>query len=508
MTQQVSSPENPRRWWILIATGLCLGLSFLDQTAVVIIFPTIQKSLTATTLQMEWVINSYMLAMAVLFVLGGRLGDLYGEKRIFLIGIAIFLTASILCGIAPNVDILIASRVLLGIGSALLIPAQAVIILAAFPVSQRGRAMGINLSVASIFLVLGGFLGGAITELSSWRMVFLLNVPLCLVSAGIVIWLVTPDKLKNIMRHMDWSGLFLQLLSIGTLVIGIMELGYWSWSLCLALLVISLISFYVLYKVESAKSHPLISFHIFKIKSFATGCIILTLIQLVLVAGIFIPLFYQDVLGATPVIAGLMTLPGALPVLFMGPVGGLLVDRFGARLPMLLGLTFLALSGIWIAALINLRDYWWLLPGLLASGFGIPLIMSSIFTTALNSIELHNRGLASGMLGMLRQVGSAVGLAAASAIVNISNHWSIAMQLVHTNLKTNVATIQSIFSTPQILQSFSMVDQTKIIDIAKNAFSLAVNFSALWTALIVILMWIIAFVRTKNSPEFLHKDKK
>jgi EmrB/QacA subfamily drug resistance transporter len=508
MTQQISFPENSHRWWVLVATGLCLGLSFLDQTAVVVIFPTIQKSLAATTLQMEWMINTYLLAMAVLFVLGGRLGDVYGERRTFLMGIAIFLVASILCGIALNVEVLIASRMLLGVGSALLIPAQMVIILSAFPVSQRGRAVGINLSIASIFLVLGGFLGGVITELSSWRMVFWLNVPLCLVSASIVIWLVTPDKLKNTVPPMDWSGLFWQLLSVSTLVIGIMELGYWSWVLCLSLLITSLISFYVLYKVEVAKAHPLISFHIFKIKAFTTGCIIIPLIQLVLVAGIFMPLFYQDVLGATPVMAGLMTLPGALPVLFMGPVGGLLVDRFGARLPLLLGLTLLVLSGVWIAALLHLRDYEWLLPGLLVFGFGVPLIMSSMFITALNSIEVHNRGLASGTLGMLRQVGSAVGLAAASAIVNISNHWSIATQLAHSNLSTNVGTVQSIFSTPQILQSFLIIDQAKIINIAKNALALAVNFSTLWTALIVMLLWFIAFVRTKNSAGFLQKDKK
>ena len=222
-----------RKWWVLVATGLCLGLSFLDQTAVVVIFPSIQKSLGASTLQMEWVINAYMLAMAVFFVLGGRLGDFYGEKRIFLIGMVVFFLASLLCGLASNVGFLVFSRILQGCGSALLVPAQSVIILNAFPVNQRGRAIGINLSVASVFLVLGGFLGGAITEWSSWRMVFWLNGPLCVVSALIVIWAVEPDRSKNIVRTLDWSGLFWQLLSIGALVIGVMELGYWSNLMCL-----------------------------------------------------------------------------------------------------------------------------------------------------------------------------------------------------------------------------------------------------------------------------------
>ncbi len=504
---QISS-DNPRKWWILLATGLCLGLSFLDQTAVVIIFPTIQKSLMASTLQMEWVINTYMLAMSILFVLGGRLGDLYGEKKIFLIGMSVFLIASMGCGIAPNINFLILGRILQGVGSALLIPAQSVIILSSFPITERGRALGINLSIASVFLVLGGFIGGSITEFSSWRMVFWLNVPLCLVSAGVVMWAVFPDRLKNISRSMDWSGLFWQFLSIGTLVTAIMELGYWSSWTCFILLIISAVSFYILYKVEIKKSRPLISFPIFKNKAFMTGCLIITLIQMVLVAGIFATLFYQDVLGATPVMAGIMTLPGALPVLFMGPVGGFLLDRFGARVPLLLGITCLLFSAVWTSSLIYLRDYWLLIPGLVASGLGIPMIMNSIFTSALNSIELHNRGLASGTLGMLRQLGSSVGLAAASAIINITNHWSIKTQIIQTHLAINPSTVQSIFSTPAILQKFSSVDQNKVISIAKNALTLSISLSNLWTVLIVFLIWIIAFIRTRNSPGFLRKDKK
>ena len=499
-------PQNPRKWWVLIATGLCLALSFLDQTAVVVILPTVQKALAASTLQMEWVVNSYMLVMAVLFVFGGRLGDLYSEKRIFLIGMTIFLIASIICGTSSSITMLILGRILQGIGSALIIPSQSVMIFGAFPVEERGRALGINLSIGSIFMILGGAIGGGIAQLINWQTVFWVNLPIGLISTALTIWAVMPDPVKQKIR-IDWVGLFWQLLSITTLVFGIMELGHLSTGLCVTLFIIALISFYTLYKVEQKKTHPLISFHIFKIASFATGCIIIGLIQIVLITGIFGTLFYQDVLGVSPLIAGLMTLPGLLPVLFMGPVAGLLLDRFGARVPLLLGLTLLMFSCIWSAALLHLRSYYILLPGLFALGFGVPMVMNSIFTTALNAVELHNRGLASGTLGMLRQVGAAVGLAVTSAILNITNHWSIKTQLAQTHLTSPISTVESLFSMPHLLHIFPAAMQTALITIAKNALAIAINCSMLWSALIAIVMWLIAFIRTKNSPGFLKKDR-
>ena len=499
-------PQNPRKWWVLIATGLCLALSFLDQTAVVVILPTVQKALAASTLQMEWVVNSYMLVMAVLFVLGGRLGDLYGEKRIFLMGMTLFLIASMICGTSSTITMLILGRILQGAGSALIIPAQSVMIFDAFPVAERGRALGINLSIGSIFMILGGAIGGGIAQLINWQMVFWINLPIGLISAALTIWAVMPDPVKQKIR-IDWAGLCWQLLSITSLVFGIMELNHLSLALCIALLCIALISFYILYKTEQKKTHPLISFHIFKIKSFATGCIIIGLIQIILITGIFGTIFYQDVLGVSPLTAGLMTLPGLLPVLFMGPVAGLLLDRFGARLPLLLGISLLLFSYTWGSALLHLRNYYLLLPGLFALGFGVPMVMNSIFTTALNAVELHNRGLASGTLGMLRQVGSAVGLAATSAIINITNHWSIKTQLAHAHSTVPIAIVESLFSMPKLLLNFSAATQITLITIAKNALAMAINFSMLWSALIALVMWLIAFIRTKNSPGFLKKDR-
>ena len=498
---------NTRKWWVLLGTGLCLALSFLDQTAVIVIMPTVQKSLGATTLQMEWVINAYMLVMAVLFVLGGRLGDLYGEKKIYLAGIFIFLFASILCGISSSVEMLVIARAIQGVGSALLIPAQSVIILNAFPVQERGRAMGLNLAIASVFMVIGGFVGGIIVEYFNWQTVFWINVPLSLISAGLVIWAVLPDTKKGILRHLDWVGLFWQLMSVTTLIIAIMELGHIAWEWCVALVIISALSFYILFKVEMTKKNPLFSFHIFKIKAFTTSSIMIFLLQIILVVGIFTTIFYQDVLGVSPATAGLMSLPGTLPILLMGPIGGWLLDRYGVRLPLLLGLGLNVFAYVWIASVFHLRDYWLFVPALIASGIGTPLIFTCIFTPALSAVELHNRGVASGTLGVLRQIGSSLGLAIASAIINLTNTWSIKSQLVGSGLNTDPNVVASVFSSPKILNMFSLSDQGAVIDIAKNALTVSINFAMLWAAIIVIFAWMIAFIRMRNNPGFLPKDR-
>ncbi len=501
-----TTDQYAKKWWVLFGTSLCMALAFLDQTAVIVILPTLQRELGGSNLQVQWILNAYMLTMAVLFILGGRLGDMYGQKKTFLVGMAIFAIASLLCALSSTINELIAARVLQGMGSAILVPSQSVIVLNAFPVEERGRAIGLNTGIGAIFLVTGAFIGGALTEAYSWNAVFLLNLPFCIVSAGLVFWAVRPIA-KKAQHSIDWMGLLLQLIFASSLVVGIMELGHLSTSFCIGLIVLSILAFYALYQVETRKKFPLLSFHIFKIKVFMTSCLLIFFIQIILIGGIYWTVFYQEVLGNSPLIAGLMSMPSSIPVLFMAPIGGLLLDRFGIRLPLLLSLGLLIFALGWMSFFISFRSYPLLIPGLLAFGFGVPMIMSTIFTPGLNAVELHNRGLASGTLGFLRQLGASVGLAFVSVIFNLSNHAKVTSEIKSNAVSLPADVIENIFAHPQALTQLPAANQLQVLNIAKDGIAFAINHTAIFGFLVAVLLLIIGFVRTYGDPGFLKKDK-
>ena len=440
---------NYRPWWVLAAMATCLALSFLDMTAVPISLPQIQRSLQSTDIMLQWVVNAYLLTLAVFIIMGGRLGDMVGYRRIFFTGAVIFFIASICCATATSTIILIAARALQGMGGAFLIPSTSVIILNTFEPQNRGKAIGIYVGTASVFLAFGPFVGGILTGLASWRWVFWLNIPLLVASIVLTLLSVAKDPIKPVKKHMDWWGLILLIIALTSLTLAIMEgysLGIRSY-LLMILLFFAVVGALLFIIVERRVNDPLVDFSIFKNKIYVAGVIAIFCLQFVLITGVFRAIWLQNVLGYTPTIAGLLTLPGTVPILIMSPLGGRLLDKYGVGLPTITGLLLSIFGMLFVAVTTFFQNYWIMLPGVVCLGLGVPLAITPLITTALSSVEIQKRGIASGVFNATRQAGGTLGLALLGAIVTVVSSYYLAAHRSSQMAYTNAIAITSFVAT-------------------------------------------------------------
>ena len=351
------------KWLVLIAVVFGLFMVVLDSTVVNIALTKLQAVFGATLTGVQWVVTSYTLALTVSIPLFGYLADRYGTKRIYLLSLALFTIASGLCGLSWNIGSLVFARVLQGLGGGALLPLASAQLFAAFPTNERGRA-GAYLGVPVLFApALGPTLGGYIVEYLDWRLIFYLNVPI-----GIVGVLIGATVLREYRaaatRRMDWPGLILSSIGFATLVYGIGEAGAdgWGSTKVLSFLAIGLISLLAMVVVELRAAAPLLDVRLFRDWNFAAGNLMTWTLQIALFGALFLlPIFLQGLRGLTPVQAGLWLLPSALATMVVLPIGGILVDRFGAKPIILIGAAALALTSYALSHL-TLQTTFWTLP--------------------------------------------------------------------------------------------------------------------------------------------------
>ncbi len=416
--------EENRKWWVLVALSLTLSLVFIDQTAISVSLPTIQKQLGLSNLSLQWIVNAYLLVLSSLLILGGRAGDLFGQRRVYITGVIIFTLASIFCGMATSGWWIILNRALQGVGGALMMPTIGVLLMFAFPENERGRAAGYTVSIASIFLSLGPLMGGFFTQYASWRWVFWVNAPIAIISILLTL-LVVPKPAIREKRNIDWRGGIVMAVTIASFITALMQVVDWGWHSfsILALFTLTMIGCILLPMVERRRKNPLIDFSLFANKSFTSSVLVLLFIQAAFIVFVFWGIFLQNILSFSPGEAGLLILPVTLPVMFMAPIGGRLRDKYGARMPVSLGTALATVGAIWIALMAGKQDYYWLLPGFLFFGFGIPLVIAPCYTTALTTVSESVRGMASGISGCVRQLGGSMGLALlTSVMVSVDRH--------------------------------------------------------------------------------------
>lgn len=411
----------PKNWWVLLATSLALAVLFLDQTAVSVALPIMQHDLNANNTELQWIMNSYLLVTACVLILGGKLGDMLGHKRLFTIGMSVFIVGSCLIALAHRELWVIVNRGIQGLGAALLIPPINVIVISNFCNKTRGRAMGIQVAIASIFLSIGPLIGGYLTQEYSWRWIFWINLPIGIISM-LVVAQCTPKIQRSphkIPAFIDWPGFILLAAAIFCVTFSLMQTGQWGWTNKTNLLMFTLggICIYAFYKFEKKQKHPLVNFTLFKDPGFLNGSLILLLIQTNFIARIFIIIYFQTVLGYSVLMAGVLSLPGTVPVLFAAPFGGYLRDKYGPRLPVVIGSLLIIISSLWISGFVWLYDFWYLMPGFIAFSLGAPMVISTARTAAIATIPTQNRGVASGICNTARQVGGTIGLAMMSTIV-------------------------------------------------------------------------------------------
>src|SRR6266566_3932401 len=332
-------PKSSGRW-VLAATTLASSMAFIDGTVVNVALPALQTNLNATIVDVQWVIEAYSLLLAAFLLVGGSLGDHYGRRRVFLIGIALFAFASAWCGFAANIGQLIAARAAQGLGASLLVPGSLAIISSSFPESERGRAIGTWSGFSAITAAIGPVIGGWLIEHLSWRAVFFINVPLALVVLAISFLRVPESRDDGESKSLDWLGSGLGTLGLGTLVYGLIEssrLGF-GHPLVISTLVVGALSLTIFLLVEAHARNPMLPLTLFRSRDFS-GANLMTFFLYTALGGslFFVPLNLIQVQGYSATAAGAAWIPFILILFFLSRWAGGLVQRNGAKLPLVAG---------------------------------------------------------------------------------------------------------------------------------------------------------------------------
>ncbi len=405
-----------KRWWALSAMSGALSLAFLDQMNLPVALPTIQKQLGLTTLTLQWLINAYLLTWAVFVLTGGFLADFFGLRRIFCLGVLIFALASLGSSASFVGWWFLIFRALQGLGTAFMLPAAIGIIVSIFPEEQRGKAIGIYSALASVFLVLGPLMGGVYTQFLTWRWIYWTNIPIAAFSY--IVAIVSLPRIIPKRRKFDFWGFFFFTLGFPCFILALMQADSWGWSspVLLSLFGFSLLALFIFFYIERHIKDPFLDLTLFKSFSFSASNFIFFVVQFILILPVFWVMSLQNFMGLSPIHAGLYIMIAVVPLIIIIPVGGLLSDKFGPKIPVCLGL------------LLNLASMGWffytpemstglLIPGMVTFGCGIALIFAPISSTVVGGVVPEKRGIASGVLGAIRQAGGTFGLTVISSML-------------------------------------------------------------------------------------------
>src|SRR5512133_2515344 len=437
--------SKTRGRWILAATILASSMAFIDGTVVNVALPALQTSLNATAADVQWVIESYALLLSALLLVGGSLGDHYGRRRVFLLGVVIFAIASGLCGFAGNIRQLSAARAVQGFGAALLVPGSLAIISNSFSEQERGRAIGLWSGFSAITTGIGPVLGGWLIEHVSWRAVFFINLPLALVVILISLRHVA-EKTDRESSRVDWLGATLAALGLGALVYGLIEsaqVGFNDRSVIMALAagIGVLILFFV---VESRLSQPMLPLTLFRSRTFA-GTNLLTFLLYAALGGtlFFLPLNLIQVQHYSPTAAGAALLPFILIMSFLSRWSGGLVARYGPKLPLVVGPVITAV-GYLLFLLPGIGGNYWtkFFPPAVVLGLGMAITVAPLTTTVMSSIGQNRAGTASGVNNAVARTASLIAIAVLGVVMIHVFKTHLDHRLIGANLPDSV--VQSV----------------------------------------------------------------
>jgi EmrB/QacA subfamily drug resistance transporter len=420
MTRRLALNDDNRRWWTLAAMCFALFMIMLDNTVVNVALPSIKADLGTSYSTLAWTVSAYTLSLGVLLITGGRLGDIYGRRKVFLVGVVLFAASSLFISFSQTSAWLIGGRATQGIGAALMMPATLSIITNTFPPEERGKALGTWAGVSALALAIGPVVGGYLVEYVSWQSIFYLNVPVAAGALAITLFSTCESRDETVLPKLDLAGIATISVGLGALTLALLEAPSWGWGSAenVGLFAVAALGLAAFALVERRVRVPMVDFSFFASKTFLGASLVAFIVSFAMLAMFFfIAIYMQTIEHYTPLEAGIRFLPTTLCVIVISPFSGRLADRIGSRPLMTAGLVLVAISLYWQSHLSVGSGFAFLAPGFVLMGVGMGLIMSPMSAAAMNAVDRTKAGVAGGILSMSRMIGGTLGIAVLGALV-------------------------------------------------------------------------------------------
>jgi EmrB/QacA subfamily drug resistance transporter len=501
-----------RRLKLLTLGAMCFGLFMvmLDNTVVNLALPTIQRRLGAGISELQWIVDAFILLLASLMLTGGTVGDLYGRKRAFLSGLVMFTLGSLLCALAPSVNLLIGGRAVQGIGAAVMMPNTLAILTNTFlDPKERAQAIGIWAGVSGMALALGPLVGGVMVDAFGWQSIFYLNVPIGVV-AFVVGLLVVRESSAPAGRSLDLPGQALAFVGLGCLTYALIEANTYGWgsAFILSLFGVAAATLTLFVFVESRSRSPMLQLKFFRNRVFFGANTVGMLVSFAFFGVLmFLALFLQNIQGYSAAQAGLLQLPTTLAIVVAAILSGRIVGRVGARPPITVGMLLMGVGLLLFTSVGPTTPYssfWWML---MLVGLGNGLVMSPITTSIMSTVPPARAGMASATSNTTRQVGGVFGIALLGAILTQRFASSLSAAIKPLNLPAAVSkTILAIAHQGQggSTASGAAGSSTEVIrGLINNSFTSGLHLVLWISGLILLGGAVLAFVLIRGTAPVL-----